>query len=268
MVSQSNSSSGGSSSSGSNNSSSGDSKQKVDSASPATGITEGLGGGTESFSNSEVMNEAPTLGTGKGQQHKQQQHKKALYLRYPVNSSWEFTVQDNEVISGTVYCTDEVSQTVVLQKPLHHTTTSVEMRIVQVACIQKEEKLPLDDESSSNNNSGSELKSLPAIQKKILEEREKKAIRLAEESFRHINQNATSKGQAVFDRLLKACNEVVWKGESILVLNQIQVDPPYGQEECKILKSNKENPNNSSATLQDGSLDRVKKIVAATASAY
>jgi hypothetical protein len=57
----------------------------------------------------------------------------------------------------------------------------------------------------------------------------------------------------VFDRLLKACNEVVWRGESILVLNQIQVDPPYGIENCRLL-SNAERQS-------EGSLDRVKKIV-------
>jgi hypothetical protein len=61
----------------------------------------------------------------------------------------------------------------------------------------------------------------------------------------------------VFDRLLKACNEVVWKGESIIVLNQIQVDPPYSQENCKLLQ----------AGSAQGSLDRVQKIVAAASTA-
>ena len=69
-------------------------------------------------------------------------------------------------------------------------------------------------------------------------------------------------GQAVFDRLLKACGEVVWKGEtSILVLNQIQVDAPYLPENCKIIAASVMTGKNGS--LEDGSLDRVKKIVAA-----
>jgi hypothetical protein len=59
----------------------------------------------------------------------------------------------------------------------------------------------------------------------------------------------------VFDRLLKACGEVVWKGESILVLAQIQVDPPYTPDTCKLLPSNH--------PLREGSLERVKKIVSA-----
>mmetsp|Transcript_17850 Transcript_17850/g.26198 ORF Transcript_17850/g.26198 Transcript_17850/m.26198 type:complete len:103 (+) Transcript_17850:646-954(+) len=69
---------------------------------------------------------------------------------------------------------------------------------------------------------------------------------------------ATPEGQMVFDRLLKACNEVVWHGESILVLNQIQVDPPYSKEDCKLLGAG-----GASGALNEGSLDRVKKIVAA-----
>jgi hypothetical protein len=62
----------------------------------------------------------------------------------------------------------------------------------------------------------------------------------------------------VFDRLLKACNEVVWRGESIIVLNQIRVNPPYGKEDCKLLSST----GGATGALHEGSLDRVKKIVA------
>jgi hypothetical protein len=50
----------------------------------------------------------------------------------------------------------------------------------------------------------------------------------------------------------------VWKEESIVVLNQIQVDPPYGSENCKIVQRKGNN------ALEDASLDRVKKIVAAS----
>jgi len=66
----------------------------------------------------------------------------------------------------------------------------------------------------------------------------------------------------VFDKLLKACSEAVWKGESILVLNQVQVDPPYGPEQCKIVQRNA----TGKKALDDGSLERIKKIVAAAAS--
>jgi hypothetical protein len=60
--------------------------------------------------------------------------------------------------------------------------------------------------------------------------------------------------------LLKACGVVVWKEESIVVLTQIQVDPPYSSENCKIVQRKGNN------ALEDASLDRVKKIVAAASS--
>ena len=58
----------------------------------------------------------------------------------------------------------------------------------------------------------------------------------------------------MFDRLLKACNEVKWLGESIVVLNQIQVDPPYGVGNCK-WTNHKEGRGDAS------SMERVQKIV-------
>jgi hypothetical protein len=75
----------------------------------------------------------------------------------------------------------------------------------------------------------------------------------------YLKIQATPEGQAVFDRLLKACGVVVWKEESILVLNQIQVDAPYSSEHCKIVQRKGNN------ALEDASLERVKKIVAAPA---
>jgi Anticodon-binding domain len=54
---------------------------------------------------------------------------------------------------------------------------------------------------------------------------------------------------------LKACSEASWQGESILVLHQILVDPPYGAENCKIVKRG------AKESLDNDSLERVKKIV-------
>lgn len=70
----------------------------------------------------------------------------------------------------------------------------------------------------------------------------------------------SEEGQAVFDRLLKACNEVEWKGEKIIVLNQIQVDPPYTPESCLVISHGNAKP----GVRENSSLERVKKIVAAS----
>jgi protein LSM12 len=126
----------------------------------------------------------------KQQQQQQTPGKALLAVRYPVNSTWEFTLPNDEIAAGTVYCTDETSQIVVLQKSLVHTTLAFEVRMVQVSSIKKE-KLVSSSAENSNNTEATLSKPLPVVQKKALEEREKRAIRLAEESFQHINQNVS-----------------------------------------------------------------------------
>lgn len=96
---------------------------------------------------------------------------------------------------------------------------------------------------------------LPTVSNKALQERERRSLRTAQESFTQINQKASAAGQVVFDRLLKACNDVIWRGESVLVLNQIRVDPPYGKDDCKLLMGG------SSGVALKEVLERVKMIV-------
>lgn len=136
--------------------------------------------------------------------------------RFPVNSLWELTLTSvegsvatgGETVAGRVYCTDEISQMVVLQRGLVHTTLAMEIRMVNVAHIVSAR--PLNDEDSPTTDSSSVgggstnaattataqltppvaplSQPLPRIQKKTLEDRERRALRLAEESFKHINQ--------------------------------------------------------------------------------
>mmetsp|Transcript_12836 Transcript_12836/g.30482 ORF Transcript_12836/g.30482 Transcript_12836/m.30482 type:complete len:178 (+) Transcript_12836:73-606(+) len=165
-----------------------------------------------------------------------------MHLMYPMTSKWEFTLQSGDKVSGEVYCTDPVAGLVVLVE-------RGDIKMITAETIQ-ESKL-LHKATTESLKSGNMMHS-----KKVLDEREKRGIRLAQESLRHLNPKASPRGQAVFDRLLKACNEVVWKAESVIVLNQIQVDPPYAQENCKLLQ-----PGSAQA---GGSLERVQKIVAST----
>jgi len=159
---------------------------------PGKGEKSASKGGSSGNSNKSVS------GTGKA----------LLSVRYPVNSTWEFTLPNDEVAAGTVYCTDEVSQTVVLQKSLAHTTLTFEVHMVQVASIQKEKLVSSSTENSSSNNvEGAPLsKPLPVVQKKVLEERERKASKLAEERYRHINQNVSY-------RLTQCCEDTGYSVE-------------------------------------------------------
>ena len=110
-----------------------------------------------------------------------------LAQRFPVNSLQELTLSNGESVSGRVYCTDEVTGSIVLQKALVHTTLASEIRIVAVESVTK--SVVLTEESQASAVAPTPLtQPLPKIQKKALEEREQRAIRLAEERLRHINQ--------------------------------------------------------------------------------
>lgn len=118
-----------------------------------------------------------------------------LFLQYPVNSVLELTLSPNsEVVRGLVYCTDDISNSVVLKKSLIHTTLSSEIRIINAACITS--KKVIHAVAPSTAEEGEEAAEelalpLPNVTKKALEEREKRALRLAEESFRHLNQTVS-----------------------------------------------------------------------------
>lgn len=109
----------------------------------------------------------------------------ALSVRFPVDSTVELTLSDGTTATGVVYCTDETSQTVVLMNSLSHTTLASEIRVVHVSSIQSSKP--------GKKAAGASLptKPLPKVQKKALEERERRALRKAEESFQHINQKVS-----------------------------------------------------------------------------
>ena len=183
----------------------------------------------------------------------------------------ELTLTDSTTVKGLIYCTDDISQSIVIQRSLVHTTLSSEIIVVHADSVKEKKSIELPDKADNNNEEEGGTSSEDNIQKygvanlaevrgkvmnvsrRALEEREKRALRLAEEGFSHVNQKATPQGQKIFDKLLKACNEVSWQGESILVLNHIRVDPPYTPEHCTLV--------DRSGGLDEHSLERVKKIV-------
>jgi len=188
---------------------------------------------------------------------------------YPVNSVMEITIKpSNKKLTGLIYCTDDISNTIVLKKSVNYTTLASDIWVLNADSVL--EKKVIVKEAPTAKNSGAEVNAavdedvlelampLLNVSRESIEKREKRAIMLAEDSFKHINQKATPEGQVVFDRLLKACNEVVWKGESILVLHQIRVDPPYGSENCRLIQNA-----GGDVVLNEGSLERVKRIVGA-----
>lgn len=161
----------------------------------------------------------------------------------------ELTLSDNSnttILRGLIYCTDDISNTIVLKKSLVHTTLSSEITLVNASTVVTHKIIydynttaktgknssggenddttttaawgeddaaadaNNDTAATTNNNNPTifteeearamagvqhldELKlPLPNVSVKILEERERRALRLAEESLSHINQGVSS----------------------------------------------------------------------------
>ena len=92
-----------------------------------------------------------------------------------------------ETATGTIYCTDEISNTIVLKKSLVHTTLSSEITVINADVVTARRIITEADESDDNNNKSSEAV-LPNVSRRMVEERERRAIKLMEESFSHINE--------------------------------------------------------------------------------
>ena len=91
-----------------------------------------------------------------------------LYLKYPMTSKWEFILTSEDKIVGEIYCTDPVSGLVVVQD---HS----DIRMISASNIREAKML---EEASKESP---QLASNMAHTKKALEEREKRAVKLAQE---------------------------------------------------------------------------------------
>lgn len=134
-----------------------------------------------------------------------------LSQTYPINTLMELTLApDNTIIRGLIYCTDEISQSIVIQRSLVHTTLSSEITVVHAQSVLERKSIELPNSNGDNSQEGGanseenikkygvanieEIQKLPLpnVSRKALEERERRAIRLAEESLSHVNQKVSN----------------------------------------------------------------------------
>jgi len=198
-----------------------------------------------------------------------------LSIAYPVNSYVELSIATPaaadastrgqiSTLKGMIYTTDSISNTVVLIKSLPNTSL-YDIHMINASSIVGCESLSVLPEvtasgstNSGTNNGGNSNTSNHSLQSLL--ERERRAIKLATESLTQINANATPRAQMIFDLLVKGCNVVSWgEGDSIVVLNQVRVDPPYKPESCTWIGS--KSGEKETKSLEEGSLERVKRIV-------
>ena len=110
-----------------------------------------------------------------------------LHAKYPISSQWEFTLKSGESVKGEVYCTDPVADLVILQDSQN------DIRMISVSSIDGESREEANDESTI------EQKKIDTVHaKKALEEREKRAIRMAQESLKHLNPKVRRDGNGLY----------------------------------------------------------------------
>jgi len=114
--------------------------------------------------------------------------KHSLNQLYPVNAMLELTLSPGrEIVSGLVYCTDETSNSVVLKK-------SSDIRIINASSILESkvivDEAPLNKNSTDITGATAAEIAVPLslnLTKKSVEEKERRAMKISEESLRHIN---------------------------------------------------------------------------------
>lgn len=121
----------------------------------------------------------------------------SLYTRFSIGSTWELTLVNDEKVVGDVYCTDPLSDVVVLQDQLN------DIRIVSVGSIKDSSQLK---ESTAKQPVGVNM----THTKKVLEEREKRAIRIAQESLRHLNPKVSLTFKVSWDSRFKLLIVIFW----------------------------------------------------------
>jgi len=87
------------------------------------------------------------------------------------------------------------------------------------------------------------------VDDKELEKRERTAMEAMEKAMAALNPRAPKPGQAVFDALAKTM-DCAWLDNSVVVLDQVKIDPPYEPDNCLSLDGDQ------------NALDRIRRILA------
>jgi len=162
------------------------------------------------------------------------------YLGAPVvvSTTWGETVQ------GKIFAFDKPTNCLVIQSSLGN---KLNFRIVKVEYISTLQLLP---QASGRESEGEPLVQITRFNEQKMKQKEAQSLLHARQEASKIGVGVSRTAQDIFyalDRLLPTR----WDGSSIIVLDEIRVDPPYGVENCHSLSGS-----------QDGrSLNQVLKII-------
>jgi len=175
---------------------------------------------------------------------------------------------DEIEVHGTVFVTDEQSGMIVLQGPAggnaagEGAVENSQERSIHMFHFSHVVKKSVVRGSDGAGAAPPPIERLPTKQ---LEDRERRSIRQAMKSLSHINLEASGRAQSLFDRLVRACNDVSWSSDgngTIVVLDQVKIVTPYTPEDCSLCAGLATSSGGArSVALAQESLARVRRIV-------
>ncbi|CAO3677259.1 unnamed protein product [Umbelopsis ramanniana] len=180
-----------------------------------------------------------------------------------LDSEIKIRTVDNEEISGRLFTVDPITSCLALNcqniSVNGQQSQKDGFRIIKISHIKElisvESKKPNDRKKSTEPAKDSieavytQASSAPRkVYIEQINQREAEAIKLASQQAARIGVGVTKDAQAIFDALSKTlpCR---WAKDSIVVLDEVIISPPYNEENCRA---------NASSTA---SLARVKKVL-------
>lgn len=162
---------------------------------------------------------------------------------------------DDEECEGVVYTVDPVTKTLVLYSRIDETEECA-IRLIPKHSISKLEVLStslsfivVTPSIGEPTEERAKFGSPQPIDDKELEKRERSAVEATERAIAELNPNAPKPGQAVFNTFAKTM-DCTWNANAVVVLDQVQIDPPYEPENCQSLDGDQ------------AALDRIRRILA------
>lgn len=157
---------------------------------------------------------------------------------FPVGCAVSVVTQGEEV-QGEVFAFDSASDTVLIHQqgstPFHSN-----LRFLKVAYLKSVQ---------TGASPGRPVAPLPTVDAQRCKDREVKALQAAQAEAAKTGVGVSNEAQQVFDALSKTM-PCQWKQQNIVILNEVELSPPYGLDNCST-----EHSHNVTT------LERVKKVV-------
>eukprot|EP00045_Choanoeca_perplexa_P011271 m.118720 g.118720 ORF g.118720 m.118720 type:complete len:179 (-) comp15572_c0_seq2:408-944(-) len=155
-----------------------------------------------------------------------------MAVKQALGTQVSITTVQQEVVTGTLYALDDTVEVLALRQPNSNSQTTdpgvFDLRWIKYSHIESCETQP---------GPKGDLGRVGYIDPKELEAKQQKALKAIDLSVKSHNPAVSEQVQHLFSQLAVA-NKCVWKGESIVMFDKVEVPPPYTPDSCKALTKN------------------------------